>query len=211
MASLCLLALPAACAPDVDLTRILKGVEDRYNRARTISVAFSESYGIGTKPRRTESGQLFLKKPGRMRWEYRDPAGKLFVSDGKNFYLYSPGANRVEKTKMKESEDMRAPLAFLLGRLEFARDFKSYQVTPQGADTRIVATPKSDKLPYTKVDFVVAPGYLITRLIVTGQDQSVLDFTFDGEKMNPQLSEGLFRFQVPPGAEVVDVSQQEER
>lgn len=199
--------LLTAQASDVDLTKVLAGVEQRYNRARTLTVYFTEAYGVGSKAKRSESGLLHLRKPGRMRWEYTAPAGKLFVSDGKDFYFYSPSSNRVEKSKMKESEDMRAPLAFLLGKLDFSRDFKSYRVSPAPDGVRIVAFPKSDKLPYSQVDFVVAPDSRITRLIVTGQDQSILDFTFRDEKLNPPTDDRLFRFQAPPGAEVVDASQ----
>ena len=49
--------------------------------------------------KRTESGTLRLRKPGRMRWDYTDPAGKLFLSDGKNLYLYTPANNEVESSK----------------------------------------------------------------------------------------------------------------
>ena len=64
-------------------------------------------------------GDLYLRKPGKMRWDYKTPAGKLFLSDGKQVYFYNPATNRAEKTKLKETEDMRAPLAFLLGKLDF--------------------------------------------------------------------------------------------
>ena len=67
-----------------------------------------------------------LRKPGRMRWDYSQPKGKLFVSDGKFLWLYTPDENRVEKMKLKESDDMRAPLAFLLGKLDFRQGFPKY-------------------------------------------------------------------------------------
>ena len=67
-----------------------------------------------------------LRKPGKMRWDYSQPKGKLFVSDGKFLWLYTPDENRVEKMKLKESEDMRAPLAFLLGKLDFDKEFQQH-------------------------------------------------------------------------------------
>lgn len=196
-----LAALPAVAAPP-DLDRILKGVENRYNRARTLEVVFSQTYVQG-RHRRTESGTLRLRKPGRMRWDYTNPEGKLFLSDGNFLYLYTPSSNRVEKTKAKESEDMRAPLAFLLGRLNFKRDFGRFEYRQEGDGLWIHADPKTANLPYTSVEFVVTPDYRIRRVKVTGQDLSVLDFSFDNEQLNPALSDSLFRFQPPPGAEVV--------
>ncbi len=84
-------------AADADLNALLKGIEQRYNRAKTLQVHFVESYSVQGRARKSESGELTLRKPGRMRWDYSDPAGKLFVSDGKDVYLYTPDAHRVEK------------------------------------------------------------------------------------------------------------------
>jgi hypothetical protein len=92
---------------------MLKAVETRYNHAQTLQVLFHEAYTAPSQPRRTESGTLLLRKPGRMRWNYTSPEGKLFVSDGKYLWLYTPSNHQVEKMKIQESDDMRAPLAFL--------------------------------------------------------------------------------------------------
>ena len=179
---------------------MLKGVEERYNRAQTLQIAFSEAYTAQGKTRKPESGTLFLRKPGRMRWQYTAPAGKLILSDGKFFYVVVPDSPRVQKMKTRESEDMRAPLAFLLGRLRFEKDFQNFQSKPAGADTVIDADPKSPDLPYSHVEFEVTPQYEIRRVIVTGQDHSVFDFHFDQEKLNPPLDSKLFQFVAPPGA-----------
>jgi outer membrane lipoprotein carrier protein len=196
-----------AHAANTPLDTLLKGVETRYNKAQTLEVLFHEGYTAPQHPKRTESGTLRLRKPGRMRWDYSDPAGKLFLSDGKNLYLYTPSNKRVEKMKLKESEDMRVPLAFLLGKLNFQKEFQDIEAHAQGLDTLITAKPKSDNLPYTKVEFVVTPGYQIRRVQVTGYDRSVIDFQFDQEKINPSLDARLFRFELPPGAELVEESQ----
>ncbi|MGH9559475.1 MAG: LolA family protein, partial [Bryobacteraceae bacterium] len=103
-----------AQAQHLDISKILQGIENRYNRARTLEVSFTESLTSQGR-KRTEKGELFLRKPGRMRWQYTSPAGKLFISDGKYIYSYLPAENRAEKMPFKETEDMRAPLAFLLG------------------------------------------------------------------------------------------------
>ena len=194
-------------AADNDLTRLLKGVEERYNKARTLKVLFSQGYQQGSG-RRVENGELLLRKPGKMRWTYANPAGKLFISDGKNVFLYSPATNRVDKIKLKEADDMRAPLAFLLGKLDFSRDFKDFEATKDGGNTIVSAMPKSDKLPYAKVNFTVSPGLEIRRLVVNGQDQSVLEFQFADEKLNPVLDDKTFQFQPPKGAEIVDATGQ---
>ena len=204
-----LTGLLAVCAfaADTPLDTLLKGVEARYNRAKTLQVLFKEEYTPPGRGRRAESGILMLRKPGRMRWDYSQPAGKLFVSDGKLLWLYTPAENRVERMKFQESDDMRAPLAFLLGKLHFDKEFRNLQAKPEGTDTRIVAEPKTDTLPYSAVEFLVAPDSHIKEVRVTGFDKSVLHFTFDQERVDPKLDDKLFQFQVPMGAELVEAGQ----
>src|SRR5690242_15530546 len=135
-----------------------------------------------------------------MRWQYDSPAGKLFVSDGKDVYLYSPEANRVERMKLKESEDMRAPLAFLLGKLDFAKEFRDFALKPIGDNMQITAHAKTDKLPYEYILMLVSPDFSIHKLVVTGQDKSILIFNFDQERLNPAIDDAQFKFKMPPGA-----------
>ena len=192
-----------------DTSRILKGVEDHYNRIQTLQVTFTERY-TGQGRTTNEKGELYLRKPGKMRWQYSIPAGELYISDGKYLYSYHPQDNRAEKTPMKEMDDMRGPLAFLLGRLNFSDDFKEFRTMPDrgSPDVFITAIPKSDKLPYSEVQFLVSPDSVIHWLLVKGQDGSTLEFTFQSEKKNPPIPESMFKFAPPPGAEYVDSTKQ---
>jgi len=135
-----------------------------------------------------------------MRWDYTEPSGKLFLSDGKDVYLYTPNSHRVEKTKLKASDDMRAPMAFLLGKLDFMKDFRDFDIKPEGTNYRVTARAKNDKLPYELVQMLVTPDYSIQRLIIHGQDQSILTFQFAQEIVNPPVDDAQFKFQMPEGA-----------
>ena len=194
----------SAYAGDTPLNDLLKTVEQRYNRAKTLQVVFREDYTKRGHARRTESGVLQLRKPGRMRWDYTSPKGKLAVCDGKTLWLYSPDENRVDKWPLKDSDDMRAPLAFLLGKLHFDKEFRNVQGKREGEDTRITAEPKTDSLPYSAVEFLVTSQGRIREVRVTQFDQSVMGYTFDQEKMDPKLDDKLFQFQAPKGAEIAE-------
>lgn len=207
----CVLAflLSTLCLPGADfsITKILQGVEARYNAAQTLRINFQESYKLRGR-QLSEQGELFLRKPGKMRWQYTMPAGKLFVSDGKFIYSWDPQENRAEKMALKETDDMRAPLAFLLGRLEFNRDFREYHAREENGAVWITAIPKSDKLPYSEVSFEAAPDFSLRRLEVKGQDGSLLQFVFSNETRNPPLADSLFTFTPPRGSEYTDLSKQ---
>jgi outer membrane lipoprotein carrier protein len=196
-----------AFAGDTGLETLLKGVEARYNKAKTLQVLFHEDYTPPGRPKRTENGTLVLRKPGKMRWDYEQPKGKLFISDGKFLWLYTPDDNRAEKMKLKESDDMRVPLAFLLGKLDFQKEFRNLQAKADGPDMRITGDSKSDNLPYSSVEFVVTPEQRIRLVKVTGYDHSVLEFRLDQEKVDLPVDAKLFQFQVPKGAQLVETGQ----
>jgi outer membrane lipoprotein carrier protein len=200
------LAALLASAAETSIDTTLKAIEKRYNNITSLKLDFSESYIASHQPSQTESGVLYLRKPGRMRWEYAQPAGKLFLADGKYTWLYTPEDHRAEKSPLKMSEDMRAPLAFLLGRLDFHRDFRSFETHHDAAGARwILATPRNENLPYTKVDFLAAPDGRIERIRITNQDQSRLEFTFTNEHLNVPAAASLFVFHPPAGTEVVEM------
>lgn len=126
-------------AADTPLSDRLREVEERYNSAKTLQVLFTEQYTPPGSIRRTESGVILLRKPLRMRWDYSQPKGKLFVCDGKFLWLYNPAENSVEQTPVKESDDMRLPLAFLLGKLHFEKEFRNIHSEADGFDLKITA------------------------------------------------------------------------
>lgn len=210
-----LLALSASVLlanPTAD--QLIKQIQDRYNGTKTLSVHFVESYSLEGHRRPPETGNLILRKQGKMRWDYTHPSGKLFISDGKNVFLYTARDNRVEKVPLKDTEDMRAPLAFLLGHLDMKKEFGGFQVRADERGAWLDASAKSDRLPYEQVQMLIATGGSITELKVLGRDQSVLEYAFTDERLNPPVNDALFHFQIPAGAEVVDAvefkSQQEQ-
>lgn len=199
-----LLPLLGASGSQSALDSLLTGVEHRYNGAHTLAVDFSETYSILGRAKRPESGTLVLRKPGRMRWSYNQPPGKLFVSDGKQVFLYTPEDNRAEKSTLKASEDMRAPMAFLLGKLNFGKEFKRCAARAGDGGTWLDCEAANDRVPYEKVSMLISPDYSIKQLRVTGRDQSELAFTFNNEVLNPKVNAAEFQFSPPPGTEIVD-------
>jgi len=152
-----------------------------------------------------EEGKLTLRKQGKMRWEYSKPAGKLFLADGKTVYLYSAKDNKVEKVPLKDTEDMRAPLAFLLGHLDLKKEFRNFATRPgEGGGTWLAASAKSDRAPYEQIEMLIGEDGSVRHLKATGRDQSAIDYYFKEERLNPPVADTLFHFTIPPGAEVVD-------
>jgi outer membrane lipoprotein carrier protein len=78
-----LLLLPIAsfAQPEPTAQQVAQRVDKYYNGLHSLRTAFTESFhGMGID--REESGILLLRKPGKMRWSYTNPVGKVFLLDG---------------------------------------------------------------------------------------------------------------------------------
>jgi outer membrane lipoprotein carrier protein len=204
MAYLPLISLIFFAAQSSDnLAVVLKRVEQRYNSTATLKSEFEQTMSIAQGRRVTERGTLYLRKPGQMRWEYAQPVGKLFLCDGKQIHYVTPTARRVEVSAMKESGDLRAPLAFLLGKLDFARDFGKFEHSMSGVQMKIRAFPKTTKSPYEFVEFFAEPDGRLSLVSVTGKDGSTMSYAFRSEQRNVPVAAELFQFRAPEGYEVV--------
>jgi outer membrane lipoprotein carrier protein len=208
MKSLIVMTSLALTLGATELRPLLQAVEQRYNSATTLEVRFEQRALVQGRPRRAESGLLTLRKPGRMRWQYTQPAGKLFICDGKWVWFYTPDAQQVERAPLKQADDFRAPLAFLLGRLDFSKLFSQIELREAAGESVLVARPKSDRLPYSRVEFTITAGHVIRRLLVAGVDGTDMEFLFTGEKLNTPQADTQFRFTPPPGVAVVDATEE---
>src|ERR1700746_1169838 len=130
-----------------DVKALAAAVDAHYNHLRSLEAEFTEVYR-GSGMDRTESGTLWLKKPGKMRWEYRSPKEKLFVSNGKDAWFYVPDDRQARKEAAKKLEDVRSPLAFLLGKTKLEKELRGISaapdVTPRSSgDTGLRGVPKA--------------------------------------------------------------------
>jgi outer membrane lipoprotein carrier protein len=207
--SLLLALLPAVAAnPTLDVHAIAQAVDNRYNHLQTLQAEFTETYrGAGIE--RTESGSLWLKKPGKMRWEYRSPKEKLFLSDGKDAWFYLPGDRQVRRSSVKKLDDLRSPLGFLLGKTRLEKELDGLSaapdVTPTTAGNVVLrGVPKAMADRVNEVVLEITPDYHIARIQFEEADESVTEYRFSEQKENAGISDQLFRFSPPAGVEVVD-------
>jgi outer membrane lipoprotein carrier protein len=207
--SLLLALLPAVAAnPTRDVHAIAQAVDNRYNHLQTLQAEFTETYrGAGIE--RTESGSLWLKKPGKMRWEYRSPKEKLFLSDGKDAWFYLPGDRQVRRSSVKKLDDLRSPLGFLLGKTRLEKELDGLSaapdVTPTTAGNVVLrGVPKAMADRVNEVVLEITPDYHIVRIQFEEADESVTEYRFSEQKENAGIADQLFRFSPPPGVEVVD-------
>ena len=207
------LLVSSAGAVDQDIRSIAQAVDEHYNRLHTLQAEFTEIYH-GSGMERTESGTLWLakggiKKAGKMRWEYRSPREKLFVSDGKDAWFYVPGDRQARRTDARKLDDIRSPLAFLLGKSKLQKELQGLSlapdVTPLGpGDVVLRGIPPALAARVSDILLEVTPEHRIVRIVLNDVDGSVTEYRFSGQKENEAISEGQFRFNPPAGTETVE-------
>jgi outer membrane lipoprotein carrier protein len=181
-------------------------VDHHYNQLHSLKAAFTESYaGLGMQ--RTESGTLLLLKPGRMRWDYNAPPGKLFLLDGKYALFYSPGDPRVQRMQAKQLDDLRSPLRFLLGHTELEKEIDHLTLAPApGGRFTLAGQPKGQEQRVSWLSLSVTPEGTITGIEIEETDGAITRFTFTGEVPNAPISANEFRFTPPAGVPVMDAA-----
>ncbi len=179
-------------------------VDRRYNQLHSLKAGFTESYeGLGI--RRVESGTLLLLKPGRMKWEYSAPAGKLFLLDGKFAWFYSRGDSQVQRIPASQLDDLRSPLRFLLGRTELEKELNNLALqTAANGQFALTGQPKGQEKRVTRLTLTVTADGTIAGIEIEEADGALTRFTFTAQQPNASVPAESFRFTPPAGVPVVD-------
>lgn len=179
-------------------------VDHHYNQLHSLKAQFTETYeGLGRV--RSESGTLLLLKPGRMRWDYSSPAGKLFLLDGKYAWFYSKGDPQVQHIAAKELDDLRSPLRFLLGHTQLEKEIDHLAATPAAnGNFTLSGIPHGQEKRIQRLSLTITPDGTIIAIEIQETDSAVTHFTFSGEQPNAAIPAAEFHFTPPPGVPVVD-------
>ena len=207
LAFLSVVAFSASLVAQGDVHAIAEKVDQRYNHIQTLQAQFAQTYS-GAGITRKESGTLELKKPGRMRWDYDEPRPKMFLADGSTAWFYVPGERQVRRAPVKQIEDLRSPLRYLLGKTKLEKEFIGLAIATDAkplnaGDIVLRGVPKGMQERVSQTLLEVTPDGLITRIVVEELDGSVTEFRFLQQRENVQIADQRFRFTPPPGVEVV--------
>ena len=207
---MCVLACFCLCGADspTDVKSLAAAVDAHYNGLQSLETNFTEIYrGAGMD--RTESGTLWLKKPGKMRWEYRSPREKLFLSDGKTVWFYVPADRQARKEPAKKLEDLRSPLAFLLGKTKLEKELRGLSIASdvrpiESGDVVLRGVPQAIADQVGEVVLEITPDHEIRQITLQDVDGSATEYRFTDQKGNVTVLNTRFEFHPPAGTEIVE-------
>ena len=181
---------------------LARKVDAHYNHLSSLQARYTERYtGMGLD--RTETGTLTLRKPGRMRWAYDSPRGKLFLLDGKSAIFYTPGDAQAQRLPAKQLDDLRSPLRFLLGHTELAKELDHLTLTTSEGGYTLSGVPKGMQQRLRSLALTVDVSGAIRSMRLEEVDGATTTFTFADQRGNIPTREEDFHFVAPPGVTVV--------
>lgn len=196
------LTAPPAAAEDAALA-LARRVDQRQAGVRDLTARFEQRYRSGALGRElVERGTLAIQRPGRMRWEYREPERKTFVSDGRAFYFYVPADRQVVVRQASGERGLTARL--LSGEGGLLSQFQvGLEASPGPGLQRLRLVPREPDPDVERVYLDLDTQARVVGLELFDAQGNRSRFRFEDLKENVGLREGQFRFEVPAGVEVV--------
>jgi outer membrane lipoprotein carrier protein len=208
--SLVLFATSAAAqTPTVSLDDAVRGIEGAYGRMTDLKAEFTQTaFNKSLNQTIPARGTVYLKKGGKLRWEYTEPTPQEIVSDGKKLWVYTPTLNQANVADAPEA--LAGPAgSFLAGlgrlRTEFQVRFLS-PAQPKDAEGNwaLDLTPKQPLPTLTRLILSVDPkSWEIRKAIVHDQFENTVTMRFTKMAVNSGLPEKTFTFVAPKGVVIV--------
>jgi len=200
----------AAAAQGPSAAEIASQVQQKYDSVRDFSADFTHEAESGVlRKKLVESGSVMVKKPGKMRWAYKAPEEKLFVSDGVRMYMHTPADNQVIVSAVPADDQATTAVLFLTGKGKLTRDFTVSLIEGAPAGTYVLKLqPKLEERDYDWLQLVVDRSTLQIRSLTAADKQGTRStFTFSNFKENVGLPDKTFQFSIPRGADVIQAGQ----
>jgi len=204
-------ARASAASAESDLEEFVDKVQAACSRVQDLSARFHQtttnrSLGLVQEA----SGVFLVKRPGKMRWEYQKPEARLFVTDGKTLWVYSPADKQVLAQDVGEAFASRLPLSFLAGDCQLRRDFSISPV--EHAGTRASRSTKILDLRPVRPEAGISrlllevnlQSYTVEKTTLFDAAANTTVIALTDVKLNTGLGEQQFQFTPPPDVTVVN-------
>jgi len=204
-------AKPAAQAkPTESAATVVARVQKYYDTTKDLRAKFEQKLESATRAPSKASGEVWLKKPGKMRWDYAKPDKRLMVSDGAMLWVYDPEDEQAYKQDLK-SNALPAQVSFLLGEGKLDKEFDASLTKVDGLapdELALKMVPKTGTTAYRYLVFVVdGKTGQVRQTIIYGQDGSINRMSFVDVQQNKGVDDSKFKFSPPAGTKILKAPQ----
>ena len=204
-----LIASPVApAAGQATLDDVIRGIEAQYGKMTDLRAEFSQTaFNKSLNQNLPARGTVYLKKGGKLRWEYKQPTPQEIVSDGKKLWVYTPSLNQVNVGDAPEV--LAGPAGSFLAGLGKLREHFSVKflnpAQPVDAEGNYVLdlTPKRPLPTLSRLVLAVDREFQLKKAVVHDQFENTVTMTFAKLAVNSNLPDKLFTFVPPQGVATV--------
>jgi len=197
-----------AADPTGEKATVIAGLQAWLDGTVTLDMRFRQSLvssALGTTA--SETGRLYLERPGKLRWDYLDPEKKIALLLGDRTALYLEDERLMSRGRLSGAQGLFP--RFLAGhdRVDefFAANLVATPSTGGRGSYQLRLVPKGDHAAMTEVTLTLRPPeFRIEGAELLDETGNRTIYTFSNVRRNRALPEGLFAFEPPPGTEVVD-------
>jgi outer membrane lipoprotein carrier protein len=196
--------------PQLTVDRILSGIEKAYS-GKGFSAAFDQEATIkAMQITDTAKGQLFVRRPGKMRWEYTAPEPQIIITDGASLWVYRPLDNQVMTGKAPAFFGDGKGAGFLADIRQVRSGFVVEQEKSQMAgEYRLLLTPKQQTPDVTAVRLTIsADTFIITDVVTVNAYGDETWIKLKDYRFNQDFDNEVFSFDIPPGTDVLKLDEQ---
>jgi len=197
----------AQAQPSLD--DVVRGLEGAYGKMNDLKAEFSQTaFNKSLNQSIPAQGTVYLKKGGKLRWEYSDPTPQEIVSDGKTLWVYTPTLSQVNVGPAPEA--LSGPAGSFLSGLGKLREHFNVRflnpAEPKDKDGNVALdlTPKQPLPTMTRLILTVDPKtWEARRAVIYDQFENTVTMQFSKITVNTGLADKLFTFVAPKGVATV--------
>ena len=210
---LTILSIPFAlnAKENSDLESVLDQIQNKYESIDDFHSKFIQEATVRALDKiQKADGEVWFKKPGKMRWNYIRPNKDEIVSDGKTFWIYNQEENQVLESSLDEVMDKPTTTTLLsgLGELKklFRGQFSNTNTFNENNSYIIDLFPKHDTEEYNKFTIAVDKNTSIVKTIYLFDPfGNLTKIRLIDIEINKGIPDKLFKFEIPKGTEVTRV------
>ena len=179
-------------------------LQARYEATRSMRASFRQKVESPTLASPLQShGTVLFERPNHMRWDYAAPDEQLIIGDGKTLWIYQPDLKQVIRAQLSDAFQAQTPLTFLAGLGQVERDFDATLEREDAKHWVLRLVPKGDTQLGTLVLVVRKSDAGLAEARITDPVGTTTSLTFTDEARNVDIPADRFRFEPPPGVDVV--------
>ena len=208
LVALALHATAVAARAAVSLDEVVKGLETAYGQMTDLKADFAQTaFNKSLNQTIPAQGTVYLKRGGKLRWEYAEPTPQEIVSDGKKLWVYTPSLNQVNVGEAPEV--LSGPAGSFLAGLGKLREHFNVrflnlaQPTDRDGNYVLDLTPKNPLPTLTRLILTVSPRWEVRKAVVYDQWENTVTMQFSKLTINSGVPDKVFTFVPPKGVATV--------